>query len=339
MLDLMMSFTTERGIHKIHEAVDNFIEEAEKDVDKVVNNLIDQMLLADGTVVDAGKISSLQLGSKNDLELQGVFTVINDIFSTIKSILPTVIDDIKFAKKEVSAVASTLKSVFGVFKEKGDPIFENVASMYGTMWTIYYMLFFILTLLILFYAFWAYGWFSRPEGETAPPKSDNACIRCCQTCIEHLQEAEESHLCLWGCILVSELVILIMFVVSLVFTIIAGIKAFVAFGCDQIYVLGDDTVCTNILLGLRGWMETFWTDMPSNVHDACEVRSLVACKAISADMMSSAMKTVGGSFLAAVFSMQLLFLSAKLHEKNRYKNWVEKQSEDAQRKQKTDGSS
>lgn len=306
-LDLLMSMTTERGIHSLHTMVDNFIHEAANDVDKVVNNLIDQMLLSDGTVIEAGQISALQLSSKDDVQLSGVFTAIDDLFGTLKSVLPTVIEDIKFAKKEVSSVASTLKSIFSTFKEKGDPIFENVANLYASMWTTYYILFFVLSLLLLFYAFWAYGWFTSDDGSP----SQNGCIRC-------LQDTQDSCMCFWTCILISEVVILIMFVVSIVFCVIAGVKAFVAFGCDQIYVLNDDAICTDILTGIRDWMETFWTDMPSKINDACEERTLTACKVIAADVMSSAMKTVGGSFLAAVFSFQLLFLSAKLHEKVRY---------------------
>merc|ERR1719238_702894 len=139
-----------------------------------------------------------------------------------------------------------------------------------------------MTLLLLFYAFWAYDWFV-PDGDE--PQWDD--LTCCGKVLKKLRDFQDMHLCFWGCIIVAEIVILVMFLVSLVFCILAGIKAFVAFGCNQIYVLGDDSVCTNILLGIRDWMSTFWTDMPSNINDACEVRTLTACKAISSDMMGS----------------------------------------------------
>lgn len=236
--------------------------------------------------------------------------------NAFKSILPTVIDDVKFAKKEVSAVASTLDSIFKVFKTKGSPIFQDVASMYSTMWIMYYVLFVTGTLFILFYAFWAYGWFGGPKKQGDPVSRGNCCTKCYDACFSCCGYDQDGKLCFWSCILFAEMVILIMFVVSIVLCILAGVKAFISLGCAQIYVLGDDTVCTSVLTGLRGWMETFWTDMSSDLNEACEVRTLVTCKAISTKMMSSAMYTVGGAFAAAIFSIQLLFESAILHERS-----------------------
>jgi len=326
-LDLMMAYTTERGIHQLHLQINKFIEEAGKDVAQVVDKLINKMLLSEDNMgMQAGMISTLSLGSKQELGTAGVFTIVSDLLNTMSSILPTVITDVKFAKKEVSSVASTLKSIFAMFKSKGTGIFDEVASMYKTVWLMYYIMFFILTLLILFYAFWAYDWFADDDdaAQRAPPPTDrNFCIKCWTGCLDCLRDGQDTDLCFWSCILISELVILIMFIVSVVFCVLAGIKAFVNFGCAEIYVLGDDPVCTNILIGIKDWMSTFWDDMPSNIHDACEVRTLVACQAISHELMSSAMQTVGGSFAAAAFSFQLLFLSAKLHERARYNHVIE----------------
>lgn len=328
-LQLMLSYTTERGIHKLHKLVHSFIDQAENQINQVVHKLIGQMLDAKGVkAVEEGHISTLSLGST--AEVGSIFTAIDDVLNTLTSILPTVIDDIKFAKKEVSSVASTLKSTFGVFKKKGSGVFDEVASLYRTVWILYYVMFFILTLLILFYAFWAYDWFKEDEDKEdadAPaqpdPPQQNFCMRCCMGCLDCLRDSQDTDLCFWSCILISELVILIMFIVSVVFCILAGIKFFVNAGCSQIYVLGDEPVCTSILVGIQDWMSTFWTTMPSNIHDACDDRTLTTCKAISDSLTASAIQTVGGSFAAAAFSFQLLFLSAKLHERARYNHVME----------------
>merc|ERR1719395_449524 len=107
--------------------------------------------------------------------VMAVFTMIKDILDMMKSFLPTVIEDIKFAKKEVSAVASTLKSIFAIFKHKGQALFEEIASIYASIWTVYYLIFVFLTSLILFYAFWAYDWFKPTTHEKRVP-SDNMAV-------------------------------------------------------------------------------------------------------------------------------------------------------------------
>merc|ERR1719231_1441857 len=87
-------------------------------------------------------------------------------------------------------------------------------------------------------------------------------------------------------------------------------------------------------MGLREWLETFWKDMPSSIENACEADTLVACKAITNGLMSSAKQTVVGSFVAAIFSFQMLFLVAKLHERARYNHVIEKMVDQDENPQK-----
>jgi uncharacterized protein YoxC len=337
-LDLMMEYTTPKGIHHIHMKIDNFVERAAEDVEQIVDKILQRTgLYSDLHIPDDfnEKISALAIGSwkahgPDDAIVNGVvdtvFTVIHvvkDLLDLLKSFLPTVISDIKFAKKEVSSVASTLKSIFAIFKDMGGKLFDEIADTYASIWTMYYLVFVFLTTIILFYAFWAYDWF-KPDEHTPRQPSDNMALECCCGFLDCMRDCQDSAICFWSCILVSEVVILIMFCVGILFCIIAGIKAFVAFGCAQIYVLGDNHVCTNIMVGLQSWMETFWKDMPSNIEDACESDTLVACEAMSKTLMSSAKQTVIGSFVAAFFSLQMIFLSAKLHERARYNHVIEK---------------
>merc|ERR1719487_1349080 len=346
-LDLMLDYTTPKGIHNIHMKIDAFIKGAADEVEDIVDRVIDAGYTAmtdeQGNVKEA--ISALSRGSSKELNIirnrgpndaeaaagkavaktmvMAVFHVIKDLLDMMKSFLPTVINDIKFAKKEVSAVASTLKSIFAIFKDKGMALFNEIASIYASIWTMYYLIFVFLTSLILFYAFWAYDWF-KPDEHTVRQPSDNMAVEVCMTVLDCMRDCSDTALCFWSCILVSEVVILIMFTVSILFCIIAGIKAFIAFGCAQIYVLGDNHVCTNIMVGLGSWMETFWKDMPSSIEDACEADTLVACEAITNGLMTSAKQTVVGSFIAAIFSFQMLFLVAKLHERQRYNHEIRK---------------
>jgi hypothetical protein len=354
-LDLMMDYTTPKGIHNIHMKIDDFVKRCAEDVQAIIDKILSRAGLLEGAVIPENvneEISALAFGSVSLKQQTGddddddgdgdsdeapdtavvngvvnavftVFHIVKDLLDMMKSFLPTVISDIKFAKKTVSSVASTLKSIFAIFKDMGGKLFDEIADTYASIWTMYYLVFVLATSLILFYAFWAYDWF-KPDEHTPRQKSDNMALECCCGFLDCLRDCQDSALCFWSCILVSEVVILIMFVVGILFCIIAGIKAFIAFGCAQIYVLGDNHVCTNIMVGLQSWMETFWKDMPSNIEDACESDTLVACEAMSKTLMSSAKQTVIGSFVAAFFSLQMIFLSAKLHERARYNHVLEK---------------
>jgi hypothetical protein len=96
-------------------------------VDNIVDKMIDHYVGSNVSISGFGLVS---LGSKQDINIHGVFTIIIDLLDMLKSILPTVIEDMKFAKKEVGSVASTLKSIFHVFKEKGPKLFDEVAEEY-----------------------------------------------------------------------------------------------------------------------------------------------------------------------------------------------------------------
>jgi hypothetical protein len=354
----MMEYTTPKGIHHIHVKIDDFVRDCEKEVSTIANKIVNRILVEDsGSIAEPaiiqGKISALATGQLSleqqptagevaDTVVDVVFDVIHavkDLLDLMKSFLPTVIADIKFAKKEVSAVASTLKSIFAIFKENGGKLFDEIADTYASIWTMYYLVFVFLTSLLLFYAFWAYDWFKPDHGAPRQP-TDNMALECCCSFMDCMRDCQDSALCFWSCIMISEVVILIMFAVGILFCIIAGIKAFIAFGCAQIYVLGDNHVCTNIMVGLQSWMETFWKDMPSSIEDACEMDTLVACEAMSKTLMSSAKQTVVGAFVAAFFSLQMLFLSAKLHERARYNHVLEHMIdvEENPHKYKKDGS-
>jgi hypothetical protein len=301
-LHLMMKYSTKRGIDELEKKFESFAEHALGDVHKVVDHLLDKV---------AGEGSSTAAPA-----ISGAWKEVKFLLKTLKGILPTVVDNIKFAQNEVSQVASTLDSIFSVFKVKGSPLFENVSALYRMVWIGYFSLFCTLTTLVLLFGFWSEGWCRCPEYEsTAPVGCMAKCKHYCCNCLECIKYCSSTHMCLWSCLLLAQFVILLIFIVSILFTILAGLKAFISVGCAQIYVLGDDQVCTSILTGLRGWMATFWTMMPSKLDSACEVRTLTACKVITKTMIESALYTVAGSFAAAIVSMQMLFQFAHTHER------------------------
>jgi hypothetical protein len=324
-LNLMMEYSTERGIEELENKIEAFADHAVDDLEKVVDNIINQALANSSASDTAPSLLQHGVEIKRTKGLEGVFGVVQKMLKGLKSVLPTVVDDLKFAKKEVSSISNLLKSIFSMLKDKGSPIFDQVASLYKMIWTIYYSVFLSLTLLMLVYALWATGFINPPSGDeyivaSPEPGCYNACCRYCSNCLQCLRDFQDTHLCMWSCIILSELVILVMFLVSIIFCILAGVKAFVSVGCAQVYILGDDSTCTSILSGLRDWMETFWADMPSHIDNACDAHTLTACKVIADKMMTSAMYTIVGSFTAAIFSLQMIFEFAHRHEQAYYMN-------------------
>jgi len=328
-LNTMMEYSTPEGIQQLEDKVMEFVEhaadEAMTTVDSLVNDSASEMFSSEEML----QVHSLQVGSLSntaggvkDAAMKST-KKIAALMEELTSILPTVINDLKFARTEVSAVSQVLKTVFGNFGTKGSPIFEMVSNLYSTLWTVYYIFFATITLVILFYGFWATGWFGGPSQaeEEEPPRPTSCkerCVRCMKACNWCMHNVHNMHLCFWSCMLLSEVIILIMFVVGIVLCVLAGVKVFLNIGCAQIYLLGDNTVCQSMLGGLRNFLATFWSMQDSVLDNACETETLTACKQIMVLAMQSAIFTVAGSFAAAIFSFQMLFESAALHEKARW---------------------
>jgi hypothetical protein len=316
----MMEYSTERGIDELEEKIQEFVDNAADDLDSVVDNIINQVLSGNTTT------SLLQLHEAEAVpDLSGTFSTISQVLTNFKQILPTVVDDLKFAKKEVSAVSSTLKSIFGKLQDTAPPIFDEVAGLYKMVWTAYYITFVSVTTLLLVYALWAGGILSPPSGQEVIVVSAEpgccACIkRCCSNCLQCLRDFQDMHLCMWSCIILSEIIILVMFLVSIVFCVLAGVKAFIAAGCSQVYLLGDDPTCNSIVTGLRDFLDTFWTDQAGPIETACDDAKLTACKIIISNMSKDSMYTIVGSFIAAIASLQMIFDFAHRHEQAYFMN-------------------
>merc|ERR1740127_444839 len=166
-----MKYSTKRGIHQIGEKIIGFTDKSAHDINKITDNIVDQMLHPNGTAKKAS-LSQITMTTSH-MELHGVFREINDLLGEMKGVFPPVIGDIKFATKEIGKVANYLESIFSIFKVKGNPIFTMVAQLYRIIWMAYFGLFGSMMFVILFYAFWAYGFFGGPdtqEVEDAEPK-------------------------------------------------------------------------------------------------------------------------------------------------------------------------
>jgi len=247
------------------------------------------------------------------------------------NILPQATDTLKFARTEVSKVASKLDSIFETFGDKGPAIFDSVAHYYSLLWILYFVLLGLLTLGVLFYGLWASGFFGGPTASVEDPNTPapttwteklSACCKCCCTC---LSTYHDTALCFWSVIIIMQIVVLLIFVISLVLCIVAGVQALLTSGCAQVYMLGDESICTETVSVLNSWLTSFYVGLPSIPLDqVCATQSLLTCHMIERKMKVSAILTTVFSFLAAILSLQMLIDSAVLHERAKYRRMVDK---------------
>lgn len=313
-LKLLKHYATPAGINHMETMIQNFLDHA---LDEVLHKADLQLNSMVGT-------ASAGLIQRKEPDIVGVWKQVTQLTQTFKSMLPTVIEDMKFARREVSLVSKTLDNIFSVFKVHGPPVFDKVSSLYKTLWIVYFVVFALLTVCLLLYGFWASGYLGGPQAlngeDTTPPpttfkeKVSVCCRACCMCMTTSMAKCHDLTMCFWSCVLLSEVIVLLMFIIAIVLVLLAGIKVFLGIGCQQVYLLNDLHVCSGMMMQIKGWLGSFWSLMPDEIQVACSKQALVTCHMIGDKLMMSAILTGGGSLLAATVTGQLIFESARLHE-------------------------
>lgn len=268
----------------------------------------------DGTLKRLG--STLGVVASQNLAPSAIWDAVTSLLRMLTNVLPTAIKILKEARLEVSGVGKQLDNIFATFQVKGPAIFETIASLNSKMWFFYYMLLVPLTIGILGYGFYASGWCENDENYEGPSSlADQLCVcrKCCGSCWTNF---EDTSLCLWSLIVVMQVIVLIVFIVSIILTILAGVKAFITAGCSQVYIINDDKVCTETMNGISHFLSTFYVgDIVTSLNFICDTQSLKTCQMITEKMMTSTTYTVFGSFAATIFSFELILQTAMLHER------------------------
>lgn len=294
-----------------------------------------------GNTVDTLKGSALITSGSNfetfseteDLQqgLNGEFDKIATLLRTMVKFLPQATDILKYAKQEVGEAAKVMDTVFQLFEVKGPAIFDNIARLYKVLWTLYFVALLPMTLGLLFYSFWASGYFGGPVAAEAsivddegPTTFSDRMRNCCSACNFCMKNFHDMQLCFWSCIILFEVVCLLIFVISLVLCILAGVKTFMLAGCSQVYLLKDGQICFETVKVLRNFQETFYVSDPTRpLEDVCGFNSLLTCDLISSQFKQATMFTTVFSFLAALFSFQMIIESACLHTRARYRRIID----------------
>lgn len=271
---------------------------------------------AEGALLDEGD---------NEMELSGIWEEVVVVLRSLSNIMPQAAKTLKFARMEVSHLASGLDGLFKPFVTMGPDVFNEFSALYRVLWTVYFFVMVPLTLFLVFYGFWAGGFFGGPgnhwieeDAEDTTPEEEKgiwwriqtcgqACCHCCHGC-------HDMGFSFWSVLIVMQLFVVLIFVVVLILLILGAVKIFITAGCEQIYILGDQTICGQTLGSLRSFVNTFLAEL--KVHelpDFCMKENLLVCGMIKEEMQSSAILSMVFGFLSAVISFQLLVESATLH--------------------------
>eukprot|EP00932_Pfiesteria_piscicida_P020792 SRR837773.7598.p1 GENE.SRR837773.7598~~SRR837773.7598.p1 ORF type:complete len:894 (+),score=175.09 SRR837773.7598:220-2682(+) len=271
-------------------------------------------------------VSMSESGPQDQL-MEAVSGVWNSLVNTLKSLmntLPTAVSTLKSARKEVSKLHSNLNSIFEVFETKGPQVFDTVAWYYKAIWSAYFFLMLPLNLAVLYYGFWACGYFGGPEPlpkEDEPPAPASwreRCSLCVSSSSRWLQRHHDTTSCFWSVVLFLQIIVLLVLTASIVLCIMAGVKALILAGCQEVYVLTDDVICSETLGNLRSWLGSFEVDGRA-LDQVCVDNRLLTCDLIQQKMVTSTILTTAFSLVATVLSLQLIVDSAILHEQARWR--------------------
>jgi len=268
--------------------------------------------------------------------LSHVWAEVQTIMSEVMNLMPSAVNTISTAKNDVQMVYATLESMFTNLARKGPGIFGDAGAMYKVIWILYWFALTPFTIGILFYSFWANGWCGGPQAsdttEYAAPQTCGEYMACCgRACCACMTGCCDSSLCFWSFIIIMQIVALLLFMMSILFTIIGGIDIFLATGCEQIYVIADDSVCQTSMSFMQRFLTTFTVGPESGLNPmtaACSNHNLLLCEKIATDLQNSATYTIVGSFLACIFTFQLIFDTAVLHERARWRRMIAEMEKD-----------
>lgn len=297
------------------------VENFDRNSDGIVNAYELSTGLADThNLQNLGQVLSTS-ASKNLIPSE-VWHVVTTTLRQFTKIFPIAIEVLKDARTEVSKISAQLGNIFENFQVSGPAIFDQIAKLNSMMWTLYYALLVPMTIGILYYGCSASGVFDSDEQAQVPDyyQEPSGCAACWACCCQILTDCEDTTCCLWSTIVVMQIIVLVIFIVSILLTILAGVKVFITAGCSQVYIINDDKVCTETMNGIQKFLSTFFVGkVPTSLEFICDVEHLKTCQMITDKMTVSTTYTVLGSFAATIFSFELILQTAMLHERMRWR--------------------
>lgn len=251
----------------------------------------------------------------------------------LQALLPTVDNLLTQARPLISSLGEGLIRILSTLETKTSSTFHMTSDLYQTVWILYFCIFAVLTINLLFYAMWTSGYFWGPQSDDlnddryeAPVGIFARCRTCLSGCCACLRTCHDAHLCFWSCSIFLEIIVLIMFIISIVLCVVSGVRLLSATNCHAIYMLNDESICSDQLSLLRQFTKTIHIEGLDFIENACSERSLLFCEAVYKRMHMSFIFTMCGSILAALFTFQMIIESGVLHERARWRRLLDAQA-------------
>mmetsp|Transcript_59468 Transcript_59468/g.186405 ORF Transcript_59468/g.186405 Transcript_59468/m.186405 type:complete len:398 (+) Transcript_59468:2-1195(+) len=249
---------------------------------------------------------------------------VSRILRDIEAILPGVIELLEVAQMRTAGFSSSLSSTFEAMEDKLPLGFHLGARVWMMIWVGYYVFFLVVDAVMLVWILWVSGVMAKVakerEEEYQPPQTLGerlqVCWAGCNACLR--ARCVDGKLCFWSLLIFIELFVFVAFLVSLLLSVLALVKVFIHAGCNQLYMLGDGVVCTEVMANVKFWLTTFLNRDFLTPMTVCDERQLMTCNLISKDLLKSSALTVVGGFLGSFFTFQVILESAVLHERARW---------------------
>jgi hypothetical protein len=328
-LRLMQRYSTPQGIQTLEDRINKFVRHGADEVVGIIDKKINATLEKIGSHMHHATL--IEEDWTVD-EVEGLWKDVIKFTRDLKSMLPTVIDDMKFARREVSRISSNMMTLFPVLQEKSPPVFAHAGNLYAALWITYFVIFILISLCLLYYGFWASGYLGGPAAESGEPEVSSSlqgrCLICCRACLGCFDRCPDSTLCYWSAMITACTVVLIMYIMSTALALLCAIQAWIGVGCDEFYLLSDNTICVEVMQGIQSWLQSFWKEQQfaTPMESICQSKALLTCQAVSFKLRQPAILTTGSSLLATVFTCQMIFDSARLHEQARWRRAIEEKT-------------
>eukprot|EP00927_Polykrikos_kofoidii_P076638 TRINITY_DN73702_c0_g1_i1.p1 TRINITY_DN73702_c0_g1~~TRINITY_DN73702_c0_g1_i1.p1 ORF type:complete len:1154 (-),score=255.18 TRINITY_DN73702_c0_g1_i1:77-3460(-) len=362
-MKIMNKYATPEGVELIYEEVQGFQDKAADSIILILLIPIDHFLPddpahppPDGCVVPVGRAlppmqssgvgmmmggggmsSLLQVNEAKallDAELSGVgnvFKLVTETLHKLNAELPKTIEAIDEARKQIRTVSAALKGPFKKIRDTAPALFASIAFYYKVGMWVYFIIVGGLTLLLLYYSFWAAGYMGGPaatdDDYEAPQTCWERCMCCYRCCCACCTKFEDSELCFWALIWSMKFFVLILFLMSLVFVIIAGVYLGTATGCgsSETTAIGSIEECETSMKQIQGVLHTFLSNDTAEgaISDACLDYKLTTCVYLQAEFWSAGFYIALGSLPVPILTFYLLFLSAVAHEQARWRRMFE----------------
>mmetsp|Transcript_7850 Transcript_7850/g.18308 ORF Transcript_7850/g.18308 Transcript_7850/m.18308 type:complete len:994 (-) Transcript_7850:110-3091(-) len=327
-IESMERYSTPEGITHVEAVVQTFLENAVDDMTSVLvthhGSRATSMMQASSndTVGESAMLGVSQEDVLHGLpedavdSIRGAWENLNGLLTTLTSMMPTVVDNIVFARTQVGAVSEAITSIFGTMDDSMPALFYMAARYYKMGWTAYFTLFALLTVGLLVYGFWAAGFLGSAEKVDGyvPPQTFSArcaaCFSCCGSCV---RSCHDGYITCWALVITGEIVSLLLFIIAIVLSILAGVQYFIASGCSMVYLLGDNTVCGGILNVAGTFLSSFLGE--SSGPDVCVEEKLTSCGMMAEQMSAAVIFIVIGGFAAAIVTLELIVDAAVNHER------------------------